>query len=110
LTKLSNMGSKSYVSLEMHKPMNHTIDGGGCGCCGRCFGIHGGIPYGIACAPGDGAHGNTYPQEVLPTAAAAASVPRSAESELPTTSRNLHLEATTTLEVVQLLEILSTAP
>jgi hypothetical protein len=94
------MGSKSYVSLEMHKPMNHTIDGGGCGCCGRCFGIHGGIPYGIACAPGDGAHGNTYPQEV----------PRSAESELPTTSRNLHLEATTTLEVVQLLEILSTAP
>jgi hypothetical protein len=51
------MVSKSYVTLEMHKPMNHTTDEGGCGCCG----IHGGIPYGITYAPGDGAHTDTYP-------------------------------------------------
>jgi hypothetical protein len=47
------------LSLEIHKLTNHTIDGGGCGCCGT----HGGIPYGIAYAPGDGAHGDTCPLE-----------------------------------------------
>jgi hypothetical protein len=56
------MGSRSYVSLEMHKTMNHTIDEGGCGCSSHCYGIHGGIPYDIiACAPGDSDHGDTYP-------------------------------------------------
>jgi hypothetical protein len=49
-------------------------------------------------------------QEVLPTMVAVASVLRPAEGELPTTSSNLHLEVMTTLEVAQLLEILSTAP
>jgi hypothetical protein len=48
-------------------------------------------------------------QEVLSTAATA-SVQGPAKGELPTMSSNLHLEAATTLEATQLLEILSTAP
>jgi hypothetical protein len=62
------------LSLEMHKPMNHTVDGGGCDCCG----IHGGIPYNIAYAPAAGAHGDTCP--LLPMAVAA-SVPGPTEGE-----------------------------
>jgi hypothetical protein len=90
------------LSLEMHKPMNHTVDGGGCGCCG----IHGGIPYSIACAPGVGAHGDTCPP--LPMAVVV-SVPGPTEGEesekllqeapMTSTSSNLHLEVVTTSEV-----------
>jgi hypothetical protein len=45
------------VNLEIHKPTNHTIADEGGGCCG----IHGGIPYGIACATDVGAHDITCP-------------------------------------------------
>jgi hypothetical protein len=45
------------LSLELHKLMNHIVAGEG----GRCCGIHGGIPHGIVCSLGAGAHDVTYP-------------------------------------------------
>jgi hypothetical protein len=57
------------LSLELHKPMNHTIAGKS----GHSCGIHGGIPHGITLqvlVP----TASPAPQEALPTASEVVSV------------------------------------